>query len=125
MAVAVCLGGCVERYITITSDPPGALVEVSHVEKGRTPITFPFTWYGDWEVVLRLEGHDTLVTNADIQPPWYEVPPLDLFSALAPWTYKDERFVHYTLSERVTPPPGELIQRAEEMEQRNMEPVDR
>jgi hypothetical protein len=88
---AAALAGCVEREMKITSEPTGALVFVSDREVGRTPVTLPFTWYGDYEVLLRLEGHQTLRANAPINPPWYEVPPLDLFSQMAPWTYQDRR----------------------------------
>ena len=125
LAVAGLLGGCVERTITVTSDPPGALVLLSDEPKGRTPVTFSFLWYGDYEVILRMDGYDTLVTNAEISPPWYEIPPMDLFSALAPWTYHDDRFLHYTLTEHEAPTSEELINRAEELRQRNLEPVER
>ena len=48
--------GCVEREWTLETDPPGAIVYVSDVEVGRTPVTLDFTWYGDYEVVFRLDG---------------------------------------------------------------------
>lgn len=122
-ALAAGAIGCVEREMQITSDPPGALVVVSDVEKGRTPVTIPFTWYGDYDIILRLEGHETLVTHALITPPWYEWPPIDLLSATAPWTYRDKRYLHYTLKPLVLPSDDELIRHADEMQKRNQQPV--
>ncbi len=38
--------GCVQRTITITSDPPGALVWLNDREIGRTPLDVNFVYYG-------------------------------------------------------------------------------
>ena len=56
VAGAAMLVGCVEREWTISSEPAGAIVEVSGVEKGRTPLTISFTYYGDYEVIFRKAG---------------------------------------------------------------------
>lgn len=122
-ATAIVLCGCVEREITITSKPSGALVYVSDVEVGRTPVTIPFTWYGDYDVVLRMDGQQTFKTHALIIPPWYEVPPVDLFSDMAPWTYRDRRYLHYELKPLTLPSDGELVRQAEAMRQRNAQPA--
>jgi len=111
--------------MTITSDPPGAVVYVSNVEVGRTPVTIPFLWYGDYDVILRLEGHNTLTTHAQINMPIYEYPPFDLLSEMAPWTYRDLRYLHYKLMPLTPPNEEDLIQRAQAMEKRNLEPVKR
>lgn len=116
IALIACLlaGGCVERKLTVTSEPSGAIVYISNVEVGRTPITIPFTWYGDYDIQLRREGgYDTLKTHANINMPPYEVPPLDLLSEVAPWTYKDNRYLHYTLKKTQEPTDQELIERAQ------------
>ncbi len=120
---AVLVGGCVEREMTITSEPGGALVFVSDREVGRTPVTLPFTWYGDYDVIVRLPGHQTLKTHAEINPPWYEVPPLDLFSHVAPWTYRDERFLHYRLEKLQRLSDEQLIEKADEMRTRDLAPA--
>jgi hypothetical protein len=121
----LCLaaGGCLERQMTITSQPAGALVYVSDVEVGRTPVTLPFTWYGDYDIILRLDGYETLKTHAKIYPPIYEVPPFDLLSELAPWTYRDRRYLDYTLHPLSLPADEKLIQQAENMRQENLRPV--
>jgi len=124
--VGVLLGGCVEREMAITSEPEGALVLVSDREMGRTPVTFAFTWYGDYDIILRdKEGYKTLKTHAAINPPWYEVPPLDLLSHIAPWTYRDKRFLHYKLEKLEPVSDEELIKKADEMRRRTVEPAGR
>ena len=118
---AAALGGCVEREMKITSEPAGALVYVSDREVGRTPLSLPFTWYGDYDVLIRMDGYKTLRANANITPPWYEVPPLDLFSHMAPWTYRDQRFLHYKLEKQEELTDEQLIKQAEEMKRRTGE----
>jgi len=115
------LAGCVERTLTITSEPTDALVYISSEEIGRTPVTTSFTWYGDYEIILRKDGYETLKTHYKINPPIYEIPPLDLLSALAPWTYHDNRTVHFVLKKKSIPSDAELIQRAEQLRKRNAE----
>lgn len=114
---ALATDGCVERELTITSQPPGALVYIGDREVGRTPLTTPFTWYGDYDVILRSEGYETLKTHANINMPWYEVPPLDFFSEIAPWQYKDRRYLHFTLEKSVPASDEELINRAGQLRQ--------
>jgi len=101
------------------------MVFISDREVGRTPVTVPFTWYGDYEIILRHESYETLKTHADIRMPWYEVPPLDLLSELAPWTYRDRRYLHFEMDKLVLPGDAELIRRAEALEKRNLQPVEK
>jgi hypothetical protein len=110
---AAVLTGCVERRLTITSDPAGALVYFADEEIGRTPLTVDFTWYGDREVILRMEGYQTLQTNWAISPPAYDIPPWDLFSqAFVPWTYRYNVSRHFEMESELLPTPDELIDRA-------------
>ncbi len=117
------LAGCVEREMTITSAPEGALVFVSDKEIGRTPVTIPFTWYGDYDIILRHEGYETLKTHANINAPWHQIPPIDLFTEIAPWTIHDRRYVHFEMVEYKAPSEAELVERADEMKRRSLEPV--
>lgn len=111
------IGGCVERTLNITSDPPGALVYVSDVEKGRTPLTMTFLHYGDYEIIFRKDGYTTAKTHANLNPPVYEYTGLDLLSEIAPWTYHDRRHFHQKLDKLTLPSDEELIRRAQEMEE--------
>ncbi len=129
--LALLLAGCVERTLTVTSEPAGALVYVSSVEVGRTPVTLPFTWYGDYEIILRPQaaelqaGYRTLKTHYNVIPPLYDVPPLDLLSELAPWTYQVRRGVHFTLPKRVEPLDAELMERAEQLRGQALQDVEK
>ncbi len=112
--------GCVEREWTIRSEPAGAIAYVSNVEVGRTPVTIDFTWYGDYELILRKEGYETLKTNIKLDPPWYEIPPADFFSEIAPWTYHDRRETLHILKKPTPPDKKELIDRAEKLRQETL-----
>lgn len=126
LAVALALAGCVERELTITSEPSGALVYLSDVEVGRTPVTVDFTWYGDYEVILRRDGCETLVTHTNIQPPAYDIPPWDLLSqAFVPWTYRYKVQRHFDLQPLSLPDDESLIRNALELEKANLQPVPR
>lgn len=56
VAAALSLTGCIERLITVTSQPAGALVYLNDEEVGRTPVTVPFRFYGVYDVRLEHEG---------------------------------------------------------------------
>lgn len=114
LLIAACaLAGCVERTLTIESDPAGAVVYIADDEKGTTPLKLPFTFYGDYAITLRMDGYETLKTHANLDTPWYEAPGIDFFSEIAPWTYHDQRTVRFTLTPKQTPTPEELKARAE------------
>ena len=95
--VLCMLSGCVERVLTITSDPPGALVHVNQHEVGRTPLQRNFTWYGNYDVTLRKEGYETLKTNGAVHPPVWQWPVIDLVFDVLPLRLKDEHTLQYTL----------------------------
>ena len=91
------LGGCVERTLTIDSDPPGALVYLNDQEVGRTPLKREFTWYGWYDVALRMEGYRPLKTSSEvIAPAWLWVP-FDLAAELLPFPVEDRHRLHYKL----------------------------
>jgi hypothetical protein len=111
--------GCVEQILTVESNPPGALVELNGQEMGRTPVTRHFTWYGVYDVTLRLENYQTLKTTAKVIAPIYQWVPLDLISELLPIPLKDHHVVKYTLTPAppaIEPGPG-ILDRADELRQ--------
>jgi hypothetical protein len=117
-ALGVCvLGGCVEQTMSIESNPPGALVYLNDQEVGRTPMTRDFKWYGDYDVQVRLEGYETLKTHQKVIAPAWNWVPFDLFAALLPFTFKDERQFSYALTplDPAKDEPAGLIGRAESM----------
>lgn len=106
--------GCVRRTITITTDPPQARVFLNDQEIGRSEVSTDFLWYGDYDVIIRKEGYETLQTNWTIKPPWYQLIPFDFFTeVLWPGWIHDTHCQHYVLAPTITPTEEEVIERAE------------
>ena len=76
--------GCVQRTISITSEPAGALVYLNDEEVGRTPVDVPFTWYGTYDVRLERRGYEPLWTTGVAKQPWWENPGPDLLAEALP-----------------------------------------
>lgn len=129
VAAGLAVGGCVERNITIASDPPGAIAYLNDVEVGRTPIKVPFTWYGDYDVRLRLERNEGtaekpvmrryyLHTHKVASAPPFQWMGVDLFCELTPGEYKDEKLWAFALEPVVDPSDEELTARAKALQVR-------
>ena len=103
--LAVCLisilltGGCVERKLTINTEPQGATVTLNDEEIGQSPVTVSFNWYGDYNVRISKEGYETLKTHRALKGPWYDNFPFDFFAQVInskrtvdsyEWTFKLE-----------------------------------
>ena len=123
LAASAGLGGCVERRVTIGSDPPGALLIMNDVEVGRTPITVPYKWQGDYDLRFRLDQNvgtpeDPRVkryylhTNKKTTSPWFDVVPFDLFAELLPIPFKHDEVWAFPIPEVTEPTDAELIERA-------------
>ncbi|HEV2292393.1 MAG TPA: PEGA domain-containing protein [Tepidisphaeraceae bacterium] len=113
LALVLAMGGCVQRQLTVTTNPPGALVHLNGQEFGRTPVTRDFTWYGTYDVTLRRDGYETKKTTGKVIAPWWQWVPFDLFAELLPLT--DRRTLHYTLqpSTDEAADPQRMLDRAE------------
>jgi len=83
-AAALGCVGCVERLISITSEPSGALVHLNDQQVGRTPLTVPFTFYGVYDVRLEVDGCKPLWTQRKAEAPWWELPGIDLVAQMTP-----------------------------------------
>lgn len=105
------LAGCVERTISITSEPPGALVYLNDEEVGRTPCEVHFLYYGEYDVRLVLDGHEPFMGSAMAPAPVYEWPGFDLVSELAPVTFRNHFNWHFDL-EPVSADREQMIERA-------------
>jgi len=118
LTVAVwILPGCVERVLTIHSEPSGAVVWLNGEEAGVTPLTTSFTWYGTYEVVVRKDGYRTLRTGQPLNPPFYQWPVVDLFTeCLLPVTLTDRQEWNFTLQSVESVEPNELMDRARQMQ---------
>ncbi len=107
--------GCVQRTITVTSAPAGALVYLNDEEIGRTPTTVPFTWYGLYDVRLIKDGYETLNTTRRAEPPLFDTLGLDLISEVSPETKRVDLQWHFTLT-RPAPVDEELtVDRARQL----------
>ena len=117
-ALVLCLAatGCVQRRLTIRSNPPGALVYVDNYEIGTTPVSTDYIYYGKRKIRLVKDGCETLSVERWIPPPWYQYFPLDFVSEnLVPFELRDERTLEFQLQPMQTPPTEQLLGRAENL----------
>ena len=120
LAIALCLtaSGCVQRRLTIRSNPPGALVYVDNYEIGTTPVSTDYIYYGKRKIRLVKDGCETLSVERWIPPPWYEYFPLDFVSEnLIPTELRDERTLEFQLQPQQATPTEQLLGRAENLRQ--------
>jgi len=107
----VGLSGCVERTITITSEPDGALVYLNDREIGRTPVDVEFIHYGTYDVRLVKDGYEPLLTFGKAKPPLWDAPGPDLLAELAPVELRSDIEWHYELQPAQSDPEA-LVERA-------------
>jgi hypothetical protein len=81
---ALFAAGCMTRTGIITSEPSGARVVVNEVDIGITPCEFDFAYYGTYDALLTLPGHEPARVPLRFRQPWYEFPPLDLPASALP-----------------------------------------
>jgi hypothetical protein len=114
--------GCVRRTITITTDPPAAMVWLNDREVGRSPLDVDFDYYGTYDVRLEREGYEPQMTSGDAQGPWWwDVVGLDLVAELMPFTIHSRVQWHYAL-EPIDDDPEALTRRARELRSKVAEP---
>ena len=117
-AIILTLGcfGCVERKLTIRSDPPGGKVWLDGVEVGETPVTVPFTFYGTREVVVEKDLYRTVKLVVPVGAPAYQIFPLDFFTEVVlPVNIVDQRVVHVGLERLTATAKEEVLHRATEL----------
>jgi hypothetical protein len=81
-ASTAALTGCVERKLTINTNPQGAVVFLNDEEIGASPATVSFNWYGDYNVRISKEGYETLRTHRKLNRPLHDYFPFDLFAQI-------------------------------------------
>lgn len=111
----VCLAtGCVERRMTIRTNPPGALVYVDDYEVGITPVSTSFLYYGNRKIRLVKDGYETLTVLQAVPAPWYEIPGVDFVSEnMVPGKLHDQRTFDFALRPQTVVPTDQLLGRAE------------
>jgi hypothetical protein len=114
MSMATILLGCVQREMVVTSDPPGAVVTLNDREMGRTPFRKQFLWYGNYDVVLRKDGYQTLKTTAEITAPFWQFVPFDAITDFLP--LRDEETISFKMQPDVPTDPKVFLHRGQEMQ---------
>jgi hypothetical protein len=110
--------GCVERKMTVTSNPPGARVYLDDQEMGQTPVTFRFDFYGHRTFTLKKDGYRVTEEVKNVKAPLYEWPGLDVFADLGPIPIKDHKTFHFDLQPITEVQTDPLIGRAKAMKSR-------
>lgn len=104
LALALAAGsltGCVERTLSITSEPTGALVTIGDHEVGRTPLETTFKFHGTYDVLVTLDGYEPLRTTAKAKAPLYEYPGPDVVAEVLPFTFRNNQDWHFVLEPRL------------------------
>lgn len=115
LSVAAAGTGCVQRRMTIQSNPPGALVYVDDYEIGNTPVSTDFVYYGTRKIRLVKDGYETLTVRQPFPMPWYQIFPLDFVTEnIWPAEIRDERHVNLTMLPATATPPEQVVARAEQ-----------
>jgi len=116
LIAATTLSACTERLLVITSQPEGAQVILNDVEVGRTPVEVGFTYYGVYDVRLRKDGYEPLITSREAEAPFYEWPGVDLVAMATPTRKSTVIRWHFDL-EPAREDRDELLFRALELQQ--------
>ena len=110
----IILAGCVERRLTIHTEPPGAMVVLNDQQIGVSPVTVPFNWYGDYWVRVSKDGYETLNTHRKLPAPLYDHVPLDFFAQiLYPGHIVDSYEWTFALAPKEYPTREQLIDKAQ------------
>ena len=115
----ICLAGCVERRLTIVTEPEEAIVWLNDEEIGTTPVTVNFNWYGDYRVRIEKPGYEILNTHRLLERPNHDKFPHDFFAeVLWPGVIEDEYTWTFELRPYQQASEPELIEAAHEMREK-------
>jgi hypothetical protein len=126
LVAALSQSGCVDRFLAIHSDPPGAVVYVDGEKVGTTPCEITYVWYGTRLVVLELRGYSLVRQEVTLSPPWWQIIPLDLITdVVIPFTIRDRMSVSYTLEPAPLSPEevNDVQDRADELRKKSTAPA--
>lgn len=116
LAVCVMSGGCVRRRLTFRTNPSGALVYVDKQFVGTTPVSTNITYYGTRVIDIVKDGYRSESVSQKINPPWYQIPPLDFVTEnLTTHEFRDERVLEFQLVPQPIIPPNQVRERAESL----------
>lgn len=114
--ITLIMAGCVERQLTINTEPQDAVVILNDEEVGTSPVTVSFNWYGDYRVRITKEGCEPLNTHRELKGPWYDKFPFDFFAQiLNPKRTVDRYEWTFTLTEKKQISKEELLENARKL----------
>jgi len=130
LGAAIVLAGCVERRLTINTEPPGAMVILNDQQIGKSPVTVPFNWYGDYSVRISKDGYETLITHRNLEAPLHDYFPFDFFTGvLYPGQIVDSYQWSFELAAKEYPARQTIIENGqalrEQLDQRSLAPATR
>jgi PEGA domain-containing protein len=125
--VPLAFTGCVERLISIRSEPSGAAVFIDGQRRGTTPHLEPYSFYGGREVTLAKKGYRTHRQLVELDAPWWQIFPFDLLTdVVIPFTITDRVDLEVVLEKE--PPAaeglGDTLKRANEALEKSRLPAD-
>ncbi len=136
VGLGICLfsTGCVEQTVTVVTSPSNSLVYLNDVQRGRSPCTVPFEFYGTYDVRLRAKKnigtaaepnfvYYYLHTHKTTVRPWYQWYGIDLFAALLPVHLKDHQIWAFDLKPVPEPSTGALIRKAKALQAKLQSPA--
>lgn len=116
LCLGVLTGGCVERRMTIRSEPPGALVELDGQPIGSAPASTSFTYYAPRKIRLTLDNYETLTVIQEVPAPWWDNLLTEFFTEhLIPFTIRDERTFVYEMPPRRVVTAEQVLQQAQQL----------
>jgi hypothetical protein len=116
---ATVLAGCVERRLTINTEPQGATIVLNDQEIGVSPVTVSFNWYGDYWVRASRDGYETLNTHRKLKAPLHDYFPFDFFAqVLYPGHIVDAYEWTFELSPKQYPTRDQLLENAQSFRRR-------
>jgi PEGA domain-containing protein len=125
LVLPLLLVGCVERILTVKSDPPGAAVYVDGERAGETPCDVQYTWYGTRTVTLERDGFVSVSRHVELNTPWWQIFPIDFVTdVIIPFTIRDRSEVHFLLEREPGGPVDvdAVRRRAEELREKTKQP---
>jgi hypothetical protein len=115
LSASIIISGCVERKLTINTEPQEALVVLNDEEIGVSPVTVSFNWYGDYKIHISKSGYETLITHQELKAPLHDRFPFDFFAqVLNPKRIVDEYEWSFELNPIQQPAREDLIQAADQ-----------
>jgi hypothetical protein len=91
--LALALPACVQRSLTVTTDPPGARVFVNGKDRGPSPVTVPYVHEGRFDLRVEAEGYESAAVEVVTPTRADSVPGVDFFAEH--FSRRSKRFPHH------------------------------